>query len=62
MPELSSSMAVEWDVYLTKKLDRYDMIIGRDLLSEIGILLDFKNHLVKFEHVEVPMIPAMSKE
>ena len=35
----------------------YDMIIGTDLLSELGIILDFNEKTIKWEGNEVPMTP-----
>ena len=33
----------------------YDLIIGRDLLRELGIVLDFKNNTIQWDDVEMPM-------
>jgi hypothetical protein len=34
---------------------RFDAIIGRDLLSELGLVLDFKNTKMSWHHCHVPM-------
>jgi hypothetical protein len=34
LPKLSSTLGVEHKVHITKKLDRYDMILNRYLLRE----------------------------
>ena len=34
---------------------QYDMIIGRDVLHEIGLVLDFKNHKMSWDECHVPM-------
>ena len=36
---------------------RYDAIIGRDVLTEMGIVLDFKNQSVKWDDCIVDMKP-----
>ena len=33
----------------------YDIIIGRDLLTELGIIIDFKNNVSIWDNAEVPM-------
>jgi hypothetical protein len=46
LPELLSALGIEHTVHLTKKIDRYDMILGRDLLRELGgAKLDIENDL-----------------
>jgi hypothetical protein len=57
LPELSHSMSVQWKAYVTKDMKTYDIIIGRDLLAELEILLDFKNQTIKKDHIEIPMRP-----
>jgi hypothetical protein len=54
-PELSSALGIEHKVHLTKKLDRCNMILGRDSLQELGGKLDFWNDLITCQYVEVPM-------
>ena len=34
---------------------RYDLIVGRSLLSQMGLILDFKEHLMTWDDVIVPM-------
>ena len=39
---------------------RYDMIIGRDLLEELGINFLFKEHLMEWDNATTPMLdPAV---
>ncbi len=35
----------------------YDMIVGRDLLRELGIVLDFQNETIGWEGASIPMKP-----
>ena len=39
MPELREQTIIEWDVHVTPNNMSYDMIIGRDLLSTLGIII-----------------------
>ena len=44
------------DVHLANKISpRYDMIIGRDLMRELGIKLDFENDAIDYQNLSVPM-------
>ena len=64
LPELSNSRMINTHVHVAPKLNQYDMIIGRDLLSELGITLNFKDHTIQWDDIEIPMKPedATSKE
>jgi hypothetical protein len=42
---------------VTPKLNDFDMIIGRDLLSEIGITLNFRENSIQWDDIEIPMKP-----
>ena len=45
MPELYDDRVIEWKVHIAKDTGIYDAVsIGRDLLSELGITLNFKNN------------------
>ena len=44
LPEFHEDKLLEWNVHLTPKLGNYDMIVGRDLLTEIGIDIHFSTH------------------
>src|SRR6478672_3893359 len=37
---------------------RYDMIIGRDLLEELGINFLFKEHLMEWDNATTPMLDS----
>ena len=46
-PDFSETMTVKSSIHLTKSVSpRYDMIIGRDLMKELGVTIDFKDGLV----------------
>ena len=41
IPEFHDDRVIEWDLHVTKSLGAYDMIIGRDILSNLGFKFDF---------------------
>ncbi len=53
--EFDSSKVIEWKAHVTSLRFRYDMIIGRDLLQELGIVLDFANETVTWDGQNLPM-------
>eukprot|EP00980_Cylindrotheca_fusiformis_P024771 scaffold12437_cov101-Cylindrotheca_fusiformis.AAC.1 len=49
-------MTVTTDVHLTNGIsDRYDIIIGRDLMQELGLKLNFNDDVIEFYDLSVPM-------
>ena len=47
LPEFSATKIVSWKCHLDKKTNsRYDMILGRDLLSALGLDLNFSQNLI----------------
>ena len=57
LPELSNSRTICAHVHVAPKLNEFDMIIGRDLLSELGITLNFKENSIQWDDIEIPMKP-----
>src|SRR5210317_938149 len=58
MPEFHKEKEIEWSMYVdesNKSNDKYDMIIGRDLLQEIGLDFLFSQGLMTWENASVPM-------
>ena len=58
LPEFHQGREVKWSVYVDEsasETSNYDMIIGRDLLEELGIDLVFSNHTMKWDNATVPM-------
>ena len=55
MPELREQTIIEWDVHVTPNNMSYDMIIGRDLLSTLGIIIDFDNQMIEWQGTRIPM-------
>jgi hypothetical protein len=49
---------ISWNIYVDEsdaRLNNYDMIIGRDLLHELGIDLLFSLGVMKWDNATVPM-------
>ena len=58
LPELHEGKDISWDMYVDEsdsRLNSYDMIIGRDLLHELGIDLLFSLGVMKWDNATVPM-------
>jgi hypothetical protein len=47
LPEFFENRTIDWTVHVddSKTDQQYDMIIGRDLLEELGMSLDFGQHI-----------------
>jgi transposase InsO family protein len=58
-PELTTSKSVTWichvDDKTSQKQSQYDMIIGMDLMTEIGIMVDTQDKCVKWETYATPL-------
>jgi hypothetical protein len=54
MPELQDDKLIEWNMYVTKDLGNYDMIIGRDALQFLGINIQFSTQEVVWDHASMP--------
>jgi len=59
LPELSPSKVVKASVHVTQqRLGNYDMILGRDLLEELGLQMNFAEHTIRWGDGEIPMKPT----
>ena len=54
LPEFHTERRITHKVAIAKDLG-YDMILGRDLLHELGIILDFSRDISIWDRAEVPM-------
>jgi hypothetical protein len=61
MPELYDDCIIEWQVHVTKATGVYDAVIGRDLLRELGIILNFKDNTVTWDDSTIHMRTNLSK-
>ena len=58
LPEFNLKKRVSWKFHVddrSKSSNTYDMIIGRDLLGELGIILNFNDHTVTWDTDTIPM-------
>ena len=53
--EFDEEKVIEWKFHITEKPFSYDMIIGRDLMSEIGIKMDFTDSTMTWDNAVVSM-------
>lgn len=53
--EFDQDSVIEWKIHVTKQKMSYDLIIGRDLMKELGIKIDFETDSVSWKNVVVPM-------
>ena len=57
LPELKHSAVVYAKCHSTDKLLNYDLILGRDILHELGIIFNFQNKLIMWKEVSISMKP-----
>ena len=57
LSEFSESKLITWtfSVYRDSEALGYDMVIGRDLLDNLGVNLDFRKSVIDWEGIEIPM-------
>ena len=55
LEELNETAKINHKFHIAKSLGNYDAIIGRDLLSELGIIIDFKNSTLEWNDNNIPM-------
>ena len=57
LPELFENRLIKYKVHVDTSTEShaYDMIMGRDLLTELGIVLDFSTQQIIWDGATVPM-------
>ena len=58
LPEFHQGKDISWTMFVDEsdhRLNSYDMIIGRDLMHELGIDLLFSSGVMKWDNATVPM-------
>ena len=60
LPELNPSAELKVVCHVTNRQSNYKIILGRDVLSELGIVLDFKRRVISWNESEAQMKPFES--
>ena len=55
LPELHNDRLIKWNVHVSKTLGSYDMIIGQDILSKLGIDIHFSTLTCTWDLRTIPM-------
>lgn len=55
LPLLHETKEIKTMMHVAPSIANYDMIIDRDLLHDLGIVLDFSNHTIAWDHAIAPM-------
>jgi hypothetical protein len=55
IPELHDNRLIEWNVHLTKDLGSYDMIIGRDIIQDLKIIINYSTQTIIWDDVDIPL-------
>ena len=56
LPELHDSRIIKWKVHVHKGQGlRYDMIIGRDLMTKLGMIIDFNDQTLEWDKSYIKM-------
>ena len=54
IPELHDNRVIHYDIHVAKTLGSYDMIIGRDIMSELRIDLKFSTQEIEWDDSQIP--------
>lgn len=54
IPEMHQGRVIDCQIHLTESLGNYDMIIGRDLLTALGMDIRFSDNLIYWDEAELP--------
>ncbi len=54
LPEFHDNHLLEFDVHVAENLGAYDMIIGRDVLRDLGINIKFSDMTVEWDNSTIP--------
>ena len=58
LPGFNQTREIAWKFHVTENLLNYNIIIGWDLLKELGITIDFSNDSMTWEEATVKMQPT----
>ena len=54
LDEFIPNKKIYWNMHVVKDLGAYDMIIGRDMLTDLGIDICFSDQVSRWEYAELP--------
>lgn len=57
IPELQEKKLIEWNLHVAENMGAYDMIIGRDIMSFLGINIQFSDLTVHWDYADMPFKP-----
>ena len=55
LPELNPTGKITFNLHVAPTLGAHDIILGKDLLQELGILLYFKQQIIAWGHANITM-------
>jgi Retroviral aspartyl protease len=55
LPTLHETRTIETEMHVTNSINNYDMIVGQDLLQELGIVLHFADQTIVWDQARTPM-------
>ena len=57
LPEFYHNRVIKCNAHVTENTSNYDMIMGRDLLGQLGIQINFSTNSVTWDKVSIPIKP-----
>ena len=57
-PQLSPTRNIHWDVHVTTNKSQYDLIIGHDLMTQLGIDIKFSTNQIVWNVVGETSMPS----
>ena len=60
IPELNPSVTITYKLHVAHTLGVYNMILGRDLLTSLGLIIDFSSKVIIWNDTSIPMKESTS--
>ena len=57
MPEFHKNKVITWQAHVTRRPMNYDIIIGEDLLKELGFVINYREETITWEDATIAMKP-----
>ena len=55
LPELNATALINVNLHITNQDSKYDIILGRDVCGQLGIVIDFEKGLIKWNEAQARM-------